>query len=241
MWRNDDLYVALWASAHPHRPEPPDPWAAARDGKRAATLLPAAPLMHGTGLFAALAALAGAGTVVLVDRPGLDAERDLGHRRRANAWRCSRSSATCSLVRCSTSSTPHPTVGISPRCARSPRPACCSAPRSSAGCSRTCRRSPSSTPSAPRRGWARATRRAPTTPTSRPAGSRVNDRIRVVNEETGRDVAPGTEEVGLVAMGGRIPVGYFKDPEKSAATFRVFDGCATRFPATTRPSTPTGR
>ena len=30
--------------------------------------------MHGTGLFAALAALAGGGTVVLVDRQGLDAE-----------------------------------------------------------------------------------------------------------------------------------------------------------------------
>ena len=29
--------------------------------------------MHGTGLFAALAALAGGGTVVLVDRQGLDA------------------------------------------------------------------------------------------------------------------------------------------------------------------------
>ena len=25
-------------------------------------------------------------------------------------------------------------------------------------------------------------------------------------------------------MGGRIPVGYFKDPEKTAATFRTFDG-----------------
>ena len=52
----------------------------------------------------------------------------------------------------------------------------------------------------------------------------MNDRIRVIDEETGRDVAPGTDEVGLVAMGGRIPVGYFKDAEKSAATFRVFDG-----------------
>ena len=30
--------------------------------------------MHGTGLFATLAALAGGGTVVLVDRPGLDPE-----------------------------------------------------------------------------------------------------------------------------------------------------------------------
>ena len=74
MWRNDDLYVALWASSHPRAPEPPDPFAAARAGKRAATLLPAAPLMHGTGLFATLAALAGGGTVVLVDHQGLDPE-----------------------------------------------------------------------------------------------------------------------------------------------------------------------
>ena len=59
MWRNDDLYVALWVSAHPASPEPPDPFDAARAGKRAATVLPAAPLMHGTGLFAALGALAG--------------------------------------------------------------------------------------------------------------------------------------------------------------------------------------
>jgi fatty-acyl-CoA synthase len=52
----------------------------------------------------------------------------------------------------------------------------------------------------------------------------VNDRIRVVDEDTGRDVVPGSDEIGLVAMGGRIPLGYFKDPEKSATTFRVFDG-----------------
>ena len=75
MWRNDDLYVALWVSAHPHasrsRPTRGRPRATA---SAAATLLPAAPLMHGTGLFAALAALAGGGTVVLVDRQGLDAE-----------------------------------------------------------------------------------------------------------------------------------------------------------------------
>ena len=74
MWRNDDLYVALWVSAHPGSPEPPDPFDAARAGKRAATLLPAAPLMHGTGLFASLSALAGSGTVVLIDRQGLDAD-----------------------------------------------------------------------------------------------------------------------------------------------------------------------
>jgi fatty-acyl-CoA synthase len=58
----------------------------------------------------------------------------------------------------------------------------------------------------------------------------VNDRIRVVDETTGRDVTPGSDEIGLLAMGGRIPVGYFKDPEKTAATFRVLDGVRYSIP-----------
>jgi 3-oxocholest-4-en-26-oate---CoA ligase len=39
-----------------------------------------------------------------------------------------------------------------------------------------------------------------------------------------RPLAPGSEEVGALALGGRIPLGYYKDPEKSAATFRTVDG-----------------
>ena len=31
----------------------------------------------------------------------------------------------------------------------------------------------------------------------------------------------GTDEVGMVAVGGRIPLGYYKDPEKTAQTFRT--------------------
>ena len=58
----------------------------------------------------------------------------------------------------------------------------------------------------------------------------MNDRIRVVDEDTGRDVVPGSDEVGLVAIGGRIPLGYYKDPEKTAATFRVFDGVRYSIP-----------
>ncbi|HUF83172.1 MAG TPA: acyl-CoA synthetase [Acidimicrobiia bacterium] len=42
--------------------------------------------------------------------------------------------------------------------------------------------------------------------------------------EDGREVEPGSGEIGLLAVGGRIPVGYYKDPEKSAATFRELGG-----------------
>src|SRR5207249_705358 len=50
------------------------------------------------------------------------------------------------------------------------------------------------------------------------------DRIRVVDEHSGRDVVPGSEAVGMVAMGGHLPLGYYKDPEKTIATFKVIDG-----------------
>ena len=42
--------------------------------------------------------------------------------------------------------------------------------------------------------------------------------------EDGRRVAAGSGERGLVAVGGFTPIGYYKDEEKSAKTFRTFEG-----------------
>ncbi|MCK4178113.1 acyl-CoA synthetase [Aciditerrimonas ferrireducens] len=46
----------------------------------------------------------------------------------------------------------------------------------------------------------------------------------VVIGEDGRLVEPGSGEIGMVGVGGRIPLGYYKDPEKTAKTFKVVDG-----------------
>ena len=46
---------------------------------------------------------------------------------------------------------------------------------------------------------------------------------RVVTED-GRDVAPGSGEVGLVARRGFTPIGYYKDEAKTAETFKIIDG-----------------
>jgi acyl-CoA synthetase (AMP-forming)/AMP-acid ligase II len=46
---------------------------------------------------------------------------------------------------------------------------------------------------------------------------------RVVDEE-GRDVAPGSGRTGRLALSGFIPVGYYGDAEKTAATFVTLDG-----------------
>ena len=41
---------------------------------------------------------------------------------------------------------------------------------------------------------------------------------------------PGSGELGLVAMSGPMPLGYYKDPDKSAATFRTIDGVRYTIP-----------
>jgi fatty-acyl-CoA synthase len=48
--------------------------------------------------------------------------------------------------------------------------------------------------------------------------------------DDGRQVQPGSDEVGMVAAGGNVPLGYFKDAEKTARTFRVIDGVRYSFP-----------
>jgi len=53
--------------------------------------------------------------------------------------------------------------------------------------------------------------------------------VRVVDSD-GVDVVPGSGTVGVLALGGRIPVGYYKDEAKSAATFRVLDGIRYSIP-----------
>jgi 3-oxocholest-4-en-26-oate---CoA ligase len=52
---------------------------------------------------------------------------------------------------------------------------------------------------------------------------------RVVTED-GRDVEPGSGEIGRVAQRGYTPIGYYKDPDKSAATFQVIDGVRYSIP-----------
>ncbi len=46
----------------------------------------------------------------------------------------------------------------------------------------------------------------------------------VVITDDGRLVEPGSDEIGKVALSSRTPIGYFKDPEKSQATFPTIDG-----------------
>jgi fatty-acyl-CoA synthase len=46
----------------------------------------------------------------------------------------------------------------------------------------------------------------------------------IVIDDLDRPIRPGSGDIGRLAVGGRQPVGYYKDPEKSARTFLTIDG-----------------
>ncbi|MDY6828059.1 MAG: acyl-CoA synthetase [Pseudomonadota bacterium] len=57
----------------------------------------------------------------------------------------------------------------------------------------------------------------------------INENSKVFTDD-GREVQPGSGEVGRVANGGFCPIGYYKDPKKSAETFKEIDGHRYSFP-----------
>jgi fatty-acyl-CoA synthase len=227
MWRNDDLYVALWQMGRPGT-EPPDPLVAARAGKRAATALPGCPLMHGTGLFITLSTLAGGGTVVLLDGLGLDPARvwdevdrcevavltivgDAFARPLLDALVAEPDRWSLDSLRAITSSG----VTWSPEVKRGlldhlPAVTLLDSLGASEGL------------------MSRSAARASDADIP-PARFAVNDRVRVLTDD-GREVAAGSDEIGMVGVGGRIPLGYYKDPEKTARTFRTVGGVRYSIP-----------
>ncbi|HWE69191.1 MAG TPA: acyl-CoA synthetase [Acidimicrobiales bacterium] len=53
--------------------------------------------------------------------------------------------------------------------------------------------------------------------------------VRVLDPD-GNDVVPGSDQPGVLALGGRIPLGYYKDEAKTAATFRTIGGARYSVP-----------
>jgi acyl-CoA synthetase (AMP-forming)/AMP-acid ligase II len=220
MWRSDDLYVSLWQMARPGT-EPPDVDAAMRADKRAATCLPACPLMHGTGLFIALSTLAGGGTVVLLDTVRLDPDAvwdaiehehvqvctivgDAFARPLLAALDAAPARWNLSDLRAITSSG----VTWSPQTKRAllehlPHVLLIDSLGASEGIM---------TRTETRDGDDIA-----------PARFRASDRVVVVTDD-GHFAQPGDNQIGMLGVGGAIPLGYYKDPHKTAATFRSVGG-----------------
>jgi fatty-acyl-CoA synthase len=220
MWRSDDLYVSLWQLARPAT-LPPDAADAVRAGKQAATALPASPLMHGTGLFIALSTLAGGGTVVLLDDARLDPDAVWAavERERVNVLTIVGDAFARPLL-----------AALDAR----PRHYDLSSLRAITSSGVT---------------WSPETKRAmlghlpsvtlidslgaseglmTRTETRggddiRPARFSLSERIAVITDD-GDFAQPGDGRVGMLGVGGAIPLGYYKDEEKTAATFRTVGG-----------------
>jgi fatty-acyl-CoA synthase len=58
---------------------------------------------------------------------------------------------------------------------------------------------------------------------NRTAKFAIGDGCKVFSEDH-REVRPGSGERGFIARSGPIPLGYYKDPEKTAKTFPTIDG-----------------
>ena len=57
----------------------------------------------------------------------------------------------------------------------------------------------------------------------------IGEQARVLTDD-GREVTPGSGEVGVLALKGFIPLGYYKDPDKTTSTFRVVNGVRYSIP-----------
>ena len=57
----------------------------------------------------------------------------------------------------------------------------------------------------------------------------LNEGVKVFAEDD-TEVVPGSGAIGRLATSGLVPLGYYKDPEKSAATFKTIAGVRYSFP-----------
>ncbi len=221
MWRNEDLYRALWASARPGR-ELRDPVEAVTAGKRAATTLPSCPLMHGTGLFAALSALSGGGTVVLLDTFRLDPEA---------VWDAVEREGVAQLVIVGDAFARPLLAALEAHPDRWDLSSLAAITSSGVMWSSETKRGllehvPQATlVDSMGASEGLMSRSVATRDDTSMAGGRfeASDRLRVLRDD-GTDVEPGSGEVGMLAVGGALPLGYYQDPEKTAATFREVGG-----------------
>lgn len=227
MWEHRALYnslggggnVALGEKASESREEHA---ARVRTEGRAQKLLPACPLMHGTGLFTAISALGGGGTIVTAGSKHLDAEElwSTIEARGANAcsivgdafakpmlkalqenrgrWDLSK---FLLLVSSGVMWSPQVKQGLLEHIPHALL-------YDSFGSSEAV-------------GFgAELTTKASTISLGR---FRIGPNCKVFTPE-GKEVAPGSGEPGFIARSGPIPLGYYKDEKKSAETFKEYQG-----------------
>jgi acyl-CoA synthetase (AMP-forming)/AMP-acid ligase II len=232
MWRQHDLFLASNTSGDPEQADLAGVGLRVRralaDGVAAPVGLPAAPLMHGTAFVFAATVLNRGGTLVTLPGPGFDAARLL------DAIAAERVTDLC-FVGDAFGRPIVDALDAQPQrwSVRSLRAVSSSGMAWSAdNKARLLVHAPDAVlidflNSSEASGMGRSVasrRRAP-----EGARFRLGEHAFVVDEQL-RPVAPGSGTVGRVAVRGRVPLGYHKDPQKTAATFPVIDGVRCAIP-----------
>ena len=230
MWRQEDLILAL--DSGNRRPLPPSPDSEvldARSVKPGPRNLPAAPLMHGTGLFNAMSNLMVGGCIVTLAGRNFDPIEllDTISDRRVNSMSFVGDAFGKPILR-ALDAEPDRWDLSSLRVIVSS--GVMFSAETKAG---LLRHAPSlvmidSLGSSEAIGMAQNTTSAEGT-TEATARFRLGPNTKVLTED-GREVRPGTDELGRVAIKGHTPIGYYKDEAKSASTFQVFDGVRWSIP-----------
>jgi fatty-acyl-CoA synthase len=225
MWRQDDLFARLNGGGFRRYPEdggPDDVRAELERSGRGMTLLPACPLMHGTGGFTALECLSEGGRVVTLPSRHFDPVEllDTVMREQVNAlvivgdvfakpilasldahpgrWDLTSLVGIISSGVMWSEETKQGLLGHYPGMLLVD--AFSSSEALGMGTSVSSGKS-----------------------SARTARFSLGPEVRVIDAD-GQDIEPGSGTSGVLALGGRIPLGYYKDEAKSAATFRVIDG-----------------
>jgi fatty-acyl-CoA synthase len=232
MWRHDDLWKVLGAGGNPRLDIPPSTDLAAyieRIGREPAPVnLPLPPIMHGTGLLSAIGAMTHGGTCVTLTSPSFVASEALqaiaAHRVTActivgdafarpmlDALDAEQGRFDISSLRIVSSSGVMWTTEVK---------------------SGLLRHNPElflvdgfSSSEAIGLGSSVMTRDQ----TIEVASFTLGPSCQVFTEDHQR-VEPGTDESGMVAVTGFLPVGYYKDEQKTAATFPIIDGVRYSIP-----------
>ena len=191
----------------------------------APVVLPASPLMHGTGFFFSLGVLLRGGRVVTLPQRSLDpaalwtAVQEERVEELAIVGDAFAVPLLAELDRAAAAGTPYDLTAAAPdRQLRSPLE---HGDQATAAGRRALHAA-----GLHRRHRGRSVRRLAVRPgpgrASAPS-SRLPENARVIGPD-GADVRPGSGEVGLLASTGNLPLGYLDDPEATAAVFRTIDG-----------------
>ncbi len=231
MWRNEDLFLSLvpyvYALAGEQLPEdgPAGAGAIAARAEAAGNTpvhLPASPLMHGTGFMSSLQALTMGGTIVTLESRAFDADE---------LWRAVQDNSVTqmaivgdafgkpmsrALERAEDEGEPYDlsSLGVVISSGVMWTAEVKEALMARAGC--ICLDSLGSS-----EGVGFASQISIPGAEATTAKFQIGEHAKVLSED-GREIEPGSEEIGLLALGGPIPLGYYKDPEKTARTFPTF-------------------